>query len=210
MLALLTIFFTSLIVAFSGAMMPGPLLTVTISESTKRGAIAGPLLISGHALLEMILVIALLLGLGPFLKNETFFLFIAFSGGIIMLWMAWGMFRSLPTLSIQSNANAEKKNNLILSGALMSLANPYWIIWWATIGIGYIAHSQKMGTSGIILFYIGHIMGDFIWYFAISMAVSRGKKLFTDKIYRILIGFCGLFLVGFAIYLVRSAIILSL
>lgn len=192
--------------AFSGAMMPGPLLTVTISESSTRGITAGPLLIAGHAILELLLVFALILGLGPFLENQIFFLVIAFLGGAIMVWMAWGMFRSLPTLTINQTVVGVKKNNLLLSGALMSLANPYWIIWWATIGLGYILQSQKQGIVGIVFFFAGHILGDLIWYSAISIAVSKGKRLFTDKVYRILIGVCGVFLVGFAVFLFASAL----
>jgi len=204
--SLFAIFFSSIIVAFSGAMMPGPLLTMTISEATRRGPIAGPIIISGHAVLELILLIGLLFGLGPLFKNEFFFIGIAFVGGLIMFWMAYGMFRSLPTLSVNGSEVAEKKNNLFLSGAIMSLANPYWIIWWATIGIGYIISSQKFGWPGIMLFFIGHITGDMIWYFAISFAVGKGKKLFTDKIYRTLIAICGAFLVGYALFLVISGI----
>jgi hypothetical protein len=57
---LLTIFASSFVIALSGALMPGPLLTATISECSQRGFIAGPLLITGHAILELVLVIALL------------------------------------------------------------------------------------------------------------------------------------------------------
>lgn len=206
MLVYLSIFFTSMLIAFSGAMMPGPLLTVTISESTRRGAKAGPMLITGHVMLELLLLFALLFGLAPVFKHSLFFIVSAFAGGAIMLWMAWGMFKSLPTLSVSVNSTSSKGKNLFVSGALMSLANPYWIIWWATIGIGYIVYSQQFGSVGILLFFLGHIAGDYIWYTAISTAVSKGKKLFTDKIYRILIAICGAFLVVFALYLVIVAI----
>lgn len=206
MIAILTIFISSMIIALSGALMPGPLLTVTINESTKRGAVAGPLLIGGHAILELGLLIGLLLGLGPFLQNDVFFITIALVGGSVMFWMAWGMFKSLPTLTINANETAERKNNLIFSGIVMSVANPYWIIWWATIGIGYIFQAQKLGMIGLIAFYVGHISGDLLWYTAISVAISKGKKLFTDKIYRMLIAICGSFLVGFAIYLLVSGV----
>ncbi len=207
MFSLFTIFITSTIIALSGAMMPGPLLTVTISESTQKGPMAGPLLIAGHALLELLLIVGLLLGLGPVLKHDFFFLIVALAGGAIMFWMAWGMFRSIPKLSVEVEKTDKKSNNLLLTGALMSLANPYWIIWWATIGIGYIVYAQAFGIWGIVFFFTGHIAGDFLWYTAISMAVSKGKKLFTDKVYRTLIAVCGTFLVGFALYLVITAVI---
>ncbi len=204
--SLITIFFTSTIIALSGAMMPGPLLTVTISESSRRGASVGPILITGHAILELLLVAALILGLAPILRHDLFFIISAFAGGLIMFWMAWKMFRSLPTLSVKTEASSKQKNNLLLTGAIMSIANPYWIIWWATIGIAYIVSSQNYGFWGITFFFFGHITGDYIWYTAISTAVSKGKKLFSDKAYRILIGVCGAFLVGFALYLILFTI----
>ena len=74
--ALFTIFCTSFILALSGALMPGPLLTVTVSESSRRGAHVGPMMIFGHSLLELALVIALLSGLAPFLVRDDVFIFI--------------------------------------------------------------------------------------------------------------------------------------
>ena len=76
--ALLTIFCTSFVIALSGALMPGPLMTVTVTESSRRGAIVGPLMILGHSILELALVAGLLLGLAPFLAREDVFVFIDF------------------------------------------------------------------------------------------------------------------------------------
>ena len=204
MIPLLTILFSSFIIAFSGAMMPGPLLTVTISESVRQGGWVGPKIIAGHAVLEIILIIGVLLGLAPFLKNEIFFILIAIIGGGIMIWMAWGMFSSLQQLNINREANTKKQGNIYLSGVLMSLANPYWIIWWATIGLGYILHSIKYGILGIVLFFIGHILGDLVWYSSISFAIGKGRNLFTNRIYRILVGACATFLTAFAIWLIYT------
>ncbi len=204
MIPLITIFFTSFIIAFSGAMMPGPLLTVTISESARQGGWVGPKIIVGHVILEIVLIAGILLGLAPFLQNETFFILIAVVGGIIMIMMAWSMFKSLPGIEINSDIHAKKQNNIYLSGILMSLANPYWIIWWATIGLGYILSSMKFGVVGIVLFFIGHILGDLVWYSGISFAIGKGQRLFTNKIYRILVGSCATFLVVFAVWLIYS------
>ena len=81
-------------------MMPGPLLTATISESSQRGFVAGPLLIVGHGILEMMLLAALVLGLAPFLRRNDVFAVVAIAGGVILLWMAAAMFRALPTLTL--------------------------------------------------------------------------------------------------------------
>ncbi|HEY1405238.1 MAG TPA: LysE family transporter, partial [Spirochaetota bacterium] len=73
MAVLFSIFGSSFLIALSGAMMPGTLLTVTVAESTRRGMIAGPLLILGHAILEFALLLALLFGLAPLFGKEWFF-----------------------------------------------------------------------------------------------------------------------------------------
>jgi threonine/homoserine/homoserine lactone efflux protein len=178
--------------------MPGPLLTVTISESPRRGLMTGPLLIAGHAILELALVLALLMGLAPLLKTEPVFIVIALAGSAVLLWMGIGMFKSLPTMVLVTQGQNKKGRNLILSGALMSIANPYWSIWWATIGLGYILHSMDAGTMGVVAFFSGHILGDLFWYAAVSAAVWKGRQLLSDRGYRILIGACAVFLIAFS------------
>ena len=200
MLDFFTIFLSSFVIALSGAMMPGPLLTATISESSQRGFLAGPLLVAGHGLLEILLLVALVLGLSPFLQRNDVFAVVAISGGVILLWMAFGMFRSLPSLSLTVNPGMTKGNSLLMSGAMLSIANPYWIIWWATIGFGYVIYSWQFGMAGVVFFFMGHILADLAWYSAVSAAVGKGRHLFTNGIYRGIIGTCAAVLVIFACY----------
>ena len=198
---LMTIFASSFVIALSGAMMPGTLLTVAISESSKRGVLAGPLLILGHGILEVVLLVALFMGMAPLFKEAWFFIFISIAGGSILLWMAAGMFRSLPSLTLSLEPGDEKSGNIILTGILMSAANPYFIIWWATIGLGYILQSGEYGLAGILSFFSGHILADLTWYTIISTAVGKGRSFFSDKVYRGIIGCCAGFLVLFSVYL---------
>jgi threonine/homoserine/homoserine lactone efflux protein len=200
MLEFLTIFFSSFVIALSGAMMPGPLLASTISESSQRGFIVGPLLIFGHSILELLLLLALVLGVSPFLQRDDVFATVAISGGIILLWMAVGMFRTLPSLSLALNPGVIRRSSLVLSGAILSISNPYWIIWWATVGFGYILQSLPYGIWGICFFYTGHILADLAWYSAVSAAVGRGRHLFSDDLYRGIIGTCAVVMVIFACY----------
>ena len=197
---LLTIFVSSFVIALSGALMPGPLLTVTISESSRRGFITGPLLIAGHAILELGLVIALLLGLAPFFQQPVVFTATALIGSAILFWMSFSMFRSLPSLRLSWEPDKKRRNHPLISGILMSVANPYWIIWWATIGLGYILYSSQFGFWGIAFFFAGHILADLSWYSLISAAVAGGRHFLTDRLYRGLIAVCAVFLVVFAGY----------
>jgi len=206
MLELLTIFSTSFIVAFSGAMIPGPFMTTTISESARRGPWVGPKMIAGHALLELALLFALFFGLAPLFTNKIFFVIISLAGGAIMIWMAQGMFRALRTLEIVTTAKSGKPVNLFVAGIAMSLANPYWIIWWATVGLGYLVVAQKLGFTGIVFFFSGHILGDLVWYSAISFAVGKSRQFFSNKVYRVLVGVCATFLAVFAFWMIYKGI----
>ena len=78
---------------FSGAIMPGPLLTVTINESLRRGASVGPQIATGHALLELVLVVAIFFGLGTVINGESVKGAIGVIGGLFLFWMAYGILK---------------------------------------------------------------------------------------------------------------------
>ena len=199
---LFTIFTSSFVIALSGALMPGPLLTATISESFRRGFMTGPLMIAGHAILELGLVIVLLLGLAHFFQQPFVFVATALAGAVILFWMAFGMLRSLPSLHLSWTGDYTRRIHPVISGILLSVSNPYWIIWWATIGLGYILYSRQFGFWGIAFFFIGHIAADLLWYSLVSatVAVAGGRHFLTDRLYRGLIAICAILLVVFAGY----------
>jgi threonine/homoserine/homoserine lactone efflux protein len=205
------IFITSFIFAFSGALMPGPLLTVTINETLKRGLLTGPLMIVGHAILEMIFIVVILWGLGSILNNPIILSIFAFLGCVILLWMGVSMISELKTVTLPEGTDPPPRNALqrtlahpVVSGFVVSLSNPYWIIWWLTIGLTYIFVSLKLGIVGVIVFFAGHFLADLLWYSIVSASVSYGKKFITDKLYRVVVGTCGVMLLGFSIYFFKS------
>lgn len=201
---------TSFTLALSGALMPGPLLTITVAEAARRGTRAGPLLITGHALLELVLVLLVIEGLGSWLRKPPVIGAIALAGGFLLLLMGITMIRQAPGLSLPSASPAAaerrfKTGNPILLGIIGSLSNPYWIIWWVTIGLGYLTTAGRFGRAGIIAFFLGHIAADFGWYILVAYGVSRGRRIASDRGYRILIRACGLFLLGFGGWFLHAA-----
>lgn len=208
-LGLGTIFFTNLIVGFSGAMMPGPLLTVTINESARRGFKAGPLIVLGHAILELALVIGLFLGLSRVIQNPVFGAAIGLVGGALLLWMGFDMAKNAwrGTLSLDLDVTDKKvMMGPVLLGIVISISNPYWSLWWAGIGMTYITKAWVLGLAGIGAFYTGHIMADLIWYSAVAAAVTGGRRLMSDRIYRGIIGVCGVFLMWLGFNFIRAGI----
>lgn len=199
LLQLSILFATAFTVTLSGAMMPGPLFTATISGSIRRGASAGPLLMVGHAALEGVLLAGLLLGLAPLLTSKEAFVAIALSGSLILAWLAWSMLRSVPGLTLAPDSGKQDNDRLVLSGVLLSVSNPYWSIWWATIGLGYVLQSRELGWLGVLVFFAGHLAADFGWYSAVSLAGARGRRLLSDRVYRRIISVCAVALAVFAV-----------
>ena len=205
-IALVTIFCTSFILALSGALMPGPLMTVTVSESSRRGMSTGPLMIFGHGLLELALVVALISGLAPILARDDVFILISLTGGAVLLWMGISMLGSLSELTLDCPTTSKKPRNLVVMGAVLSAVNPYWLIWWASIGLGYIMHSLKFGILGVTAFFLGHILADLAWYALISFGIAKGQHLFSNQSYRKLIGGCAVFLICFSCWFFYSGV----
>jgi threonine/homoserine/homoserine lactone efflux protein len=198
MLSLLTIFAGAFVVGLSGAMSPGPVLTVTISETLKRGFKAGPLIVLGHAILEIILLALIGLGLGPFFEHPAVVTVFMSAGGLVLLFMGGQMLLSNKRITEEalSATGSESPYGPVLAGIVLSVSNPFWIIWWVTIGMGFVTQSLQHGLIGLACFYCGHILSDLAWYSFVSFSVSAGRRLCPPMVYRVLFILCGTTLIG--------------
>jgi threonine/homoserine/homoserine lactone efflux protein len=204
-------FFTGL----SGALMPGPLLAVTISETARTGFWAGPLVVAGHGALELALIVALVMGLSRILSRPVAFGVLGIVGGAVLAWMAWGMLHVSPAEANLAGHLATRGAGTAVStfwrpiglGVWTSLANVYWIVWWGTFGMTLISRALKHGKAGLGVFWLGHVSSDFVWYTAVAAAVALGRNhLMTPAIYRVVLGICGVALLGLAAYFAFSGI----
>ena len=204
------IFTTSFVVALSGAMMPGPLLAITISESARRGFWAGPRLILGHGILELGVIAALALGLNEVISHELLPPVIGLMGGTILIGIGlvtlrkgWRRGTVMPT----AQSARAGSNTPIVAGILGSVSNPYWFIWWVTLGTTYLLWSLRLGLAGAVTFFSGHILADLAWYTLVAFIIASGRKILSDNIYRGLLIVCGLALIGLGGFFLASAIV---
>lgn len=205
------LFITAFLVGLSGAMMPGPLLTVTIAESARHGFKAGPLIVLGHAILELALIISLLAGLSLYLQKPAVTTVISIVGGAFLLFMGFNMIRDVlqGRVSLESNENNAGKAitmHPVMAGILVSVSNPFWSVWWATIGLTYLTIAFKNGVMGITSFFSGHIMADLLWYSLIAAAIAGGRRFLKQQVYQTIIMLCGLFLMGLGGYFIYGVI----
>lgn len=197
---------TAFFVAFSGAAMPGPYLTVTITRTLKHGKLSAALMLVGHALLEGLLLIAFAFGFARVLGDARVTAVISILGGAVLWWMGWDMLWGAVFGTVHAEgggAATVSPLGPVVQGAGVSLSNPYWTLWWATIGLALATRGLEIGPLGLLAFFIGHELGDVVWYGAVILAVSKGRHLLSDRPYRMLIGGCG----GFLVYLAASFVL---
>jgi len=204
------IFWTSFLVCFSGALAPGPMLVLVVRESVRHGLVAGPLVSTGHAALELLVVGLLLLGLGKWLQAPVVAAVIGIVGGLFLLWMAWGTVRAsreFPLGAPKGHPRPQQgRLGPVVGGVLASLSNPYWFIWWVTVGLVFLTRSLPLGLLGVGVFYLGHILGDYAWYTLVSTAIASGRRVMGPKAYRGILLACALFLAGLGVYFLFSGV----
>jgi len=211
------VFSFSFVVALTGAMSPGPLLTYTIIKSVKTeryGYLTGLWVIIGHAILEMLIVFFILMGFSFVLKNITVVRLIGVIGGLVLVLFGFSIIRDIwkgrvstdffEAFSEEKVSNGKKRiGNPIIGGFVVSMSNPYWWIWWATIGFALMIQFDVSFNqwNRLIAFFLGHEAGDLAWYLIVSLLAYFGLRRLNRKIYLGFLVCCGLFMMFFGIYI---------
>lgn len=196
---------SSFLVGLSGALVPGPMLTVTISNSLEKGSIAGPLVVAGHIIAEIAILLLLVLGLGWLIGSSAASLLISTIGGLVLIFMGYRISQSSPP-SLQDPVKGPGKYGSMLGGILSSISNPYFYIWWVTIGWAFVLQGLEFaGLAGILGFMVGHWAADLGFYSLVSFFTSKGSDIISQKYYKPLMYGCGIFMIGLGVYFVLSA-----
>ncbi len=158
------------------------------------------MIVLGHGILEVLLIILIVLGLADVMKAPGMIGAVSLAGGAVLLWLSFGMLKDAKKATLDLTAREGISASPVAAGILTSISNPYWIIWWATIGLGYVVNAVKFGAVGVLSFFAGHISADLLWFSGVSFLVAWGKRYVSDGFYRGMIRVCALVLIFFAIY----------
>jgi threonine/homoserine/homoserine lactone efflux protein len=186
-----------ILVSTSGVLSPGPLFFINILYGSKYGSFVGLKIASGHAIVEFPLIIALSYGLYSFSYtlhlSDVIFKVIGLIGGIFLLFFA-----ILQIISILKNKSTNSQvitnpkfnmKNPILAGFIFTIINPFFLVWWLTIGSKLISDSViNFGIlEGISIIFLSHIWMDYFWLWFTSFMINRGKSIIKEKVYRIFV-----------------------
>jgi len=210
------VFSLSFVLSLSGALMPGPMLTYTIARTVNsggRGWTLGPRVVIGHAGLEALLLLGLVLGVVEFLHAPLATKIIGVAGALLLAWMGIGLVReAFRGRAVDLRATSREtgpgitKVRPALAGTLVSMSNPYFWVWWITIGSAFLVRFDVTLArwQALLAFYLGHELGDFGWYTAVSTVLHLGRRSIPRGVTAVILGACGVLIIGFGAYLGAS------
>jgi threonine/homoserine/homoserine lactone efflux protein len=170
---------TVVITSLSGVMMPGPMFTVTLAKSLKSPW-AGVLVSLGHAVVEVPLILLVYFGLANFFQNEIVKLVLGVLGGAMILWMGYDLFRARKKLAKEGK---DTSYNAFVAGILMSGLNPFFLVWWVTVGsLLLLTFIDAVGTWGLPFFIIVHWLCDLVWLSIVSFVIYRTHSFWGEKV----------------------------
>jgi threonine/homoserine/homoserine lactone efflux protein len=190
-------------IGLTGALVPGPMLFATIEVSLKRGWLAGPEVVLGHILVELVLSIIILFGAASFVGSDTISA-ISFIGGLAL--MIFGLLTIKDAKAAASSraspdaSGLKLTSNPITLGLITSVSNPYFWVWWLTAGSALVLKAHELGILISVAYILGHWTADLSWFTAVSGSFSRGKALLSQKTHRYILYACGIFLIIFGFY----------
>jgi threonine/homoserine/homoserine lactone efflux protein len=189
--------FLGFVIGLTGALAPGPTLVATIKASITGNWMTGLKVSLGHILVELFLVILIFMGFAALALPYTSA--IAFIGGIALI-VFGGLTISGSRSATMVRPPIQTVCNPYLAGLVTSAANPYFWIWWISIGSTMVIAGLQGGLILAGSFMTGHWTADTAWYTFVSTGVSKGRTVFSYNAYRKIIALCGIFLILFGIY----------
>ena len=199
---MLPILLSVVVISFSGVMMPGPMFAVALAKSYKS-PLAGPQIALGHAVIEVPLILLIYFGFAQFFQNSVVQLVLSILGGGMVIWLGISMFRARAEVV---KGSKDLPYSAFTAGILTSGLNPFFLLWWATIGSLLIMRFLEFGTIGLIVFIVVHWLVDLVWLSFVSIMVYKTHSLWDRKFQEGLFIACSLLLVGFGGWFLISGI----
>ncbi len=190
------------VISLSGVLMPGPVFAVTVAKG-HQDSLAGAKIGVGHGVAEFPMMALIYFGFGSFFAHAPVKATIGIVGGIMLVFMGYGMIKDRNKLGDEGRS---LPYNSYTAGVLSTVVNPYWFLWWATVGVALVSKSITFGLIGFALMAVLHWLCDFFWGLFVSTSVFKTKHLWSKRAHQYVFMGCGIALVGFGVWFIESVI----
>jgi threonine/homoserine/homoserine lactone efflux protein len=199
---------TVVLITASGALAPGPLFFQTIFQGAKTGARSGLIFSISHTVVEFSLIMLLTFGLLA-VKNEVFIRnIIGILGGIVLI--IFGLYQIVGLLKKKEITQNQEvpSHRLFFIGILFTAFNPYFILWWLTVGSNLILIALEFAAlAGVVFMFLCHVWMDYVWLIAVAYFAKRGVNALSSRWYRVVVGLFGVILIYFGVLFLSDSIV---
>ncbi|MBS1248807.1 MAG: hypothetical protein MAG431_00369 [Chloroflexi bacterium] len=185
--------FEVVFISLSGVMAPGPVTAVAVGKGSEKPA-AGAWIAIGHGMVEIPLMVAVYFGVGKLFQVEGVKAATGILGGLFVVWMGIGMLRGIRQDAVQPG---QEFRSPVVAGILLSLGNPYFLVWWVTVGAALILRSVEFGLLGFLAFAAGHWLCDLAWDSFLSVLSFKGGQFFGKGFQKAIFAISGAMLLFF-------------
>jgi threonine/homoserine/homoserine lactone efflux protein len=176
------------VISLTGVMAPGPMTAATVAAGVRRRH-AGALIAVGHAVIEVPLMIAIVAGAAKLLKYPGVQIGIGLAGGAMLLLMGAQILIGLRK-GAEATGPARRSRHPLVTGIVLTGGNPYFLIWWATVGLALATQARALGILAFALFAAVHWLCDLVWLEALSVATHKGSRLLGGRGQKVFLGIC--------------------
>jgi len=183
-------------VSLSGVMLPGPLTAATIA-SGYRDKNAGLMIGIGHGIIEVPIIALVYFGFAEYLSIPIVKQVTGVAGGLLLIVMGLLIFF---TFKKPIDGTTRLSYSPLVTGMVMTGGNPYFLLWWATVGVALITSAAVFGLFGLLVFVVLHLACDIGWDQFLSVTVFKTKHLWTPGVQKVVFSICALVFIVFGVY----------
>jgi threonine/homoserine/homoserine lactone efflux protein len=169
---------TVVLTSLSGVMMPGPMFTVTLAKSYKSPW-AGAQVSLGHAVIEVPLILLIYFGFAQFFQITMVQVILGVLGGGMIIWMGVGLFRARREVA---RGGRDATYSAFVAGILMSALNPFFLVWWVTVGSLLLMNFLEFSPQGLVLFIVVHWLCDLVWLSLVSFSIYKTHSFLSQRL----------------------------
>lgn len=198
---------TIILITASGALAPGPLFFATISHGARSGAKSGLMFSVAHTLVEFTLVMLLASGLLTVAKEPAVKLAVGVTGGtVLIIFGAMQIRDSIRSRFKEAEPRSIETRNLLLLGLAFTGLNPFFIIWWLTVGANLILLSLEFASfAGVVFMYVCHVWMDYAWLTSVAHFAKMGTNIVGFKWFRATMAILGAVIIYYGLtFLINS------
>ncbi len=183
-----------------GAMSPGPSLAVILRNTISGGRFQGVMTGVGHGLGFGMYALLAVTGLSALLiAHESFFLFLQWSGALVLLWLSYDMLTYIPSDGNDDHSIDNRRG--FIEGFLISFLNPKILVFLVAVFSQFIDPQMSQYEKILMAILAGLI--DTTWYVLVAAILAgtplidffRSNSLIIDRVIGLVLSLIALALV---------------